>query len=92
MAKGDRGGKRGVGKFGAGMDEGKDTTVTVKSQHPLTDVISTGGGSFANEIMNTRDAYEREYGSAVKQMNLHVGTFSDPSVLGAYGSVSRNRS
>lgn len=86
MAKGDRGGKRGVGKFGGGMEEGKDTTVTVKSQHPLTDVISTGGGSFANEIMNTRDAYEREYGSAVKQMNLHVGTFSDPSVLGAYGS------
>ena len=83
MAKGGRGGKR--GKYGGGM-EGKDTTTTVKSQHPLTDIIPTGGGGFANEIMNTRDAFESEYGSAVKQMNLSVGTFSDPSVLGAYGS------
>lgn len=85
MAKGGRGGKRGAGQFGGGM-EGKETTTTVKSSHPLTDIIPTGGGSFANQIMNTRDAFESEYGSAVKQMNLSVGTFSDSSVLGAYGS------
>lgn len=29
--------------------------------------------------------FEREYGDAVKKMNLHVGTFSDPTTLGAYG-------
>lgn len=84
MAKGSRGGKRGAGKFGGGMDN-KSTNVTVKSSHPLTDVISTGGGEYANEIMNTRDAFEAEYGSAVKQMNLHVATFSKAGVLGAYG-------
>lgn len=74
----------GEGPFGGGMT-GDNTSTTVKSSHPLTDEISTGGGGFANEIMNTRDAFEREYGPAVKGMNLHVGTFSDPSVLGAYG-------
>ncbi len=84
MAKGDRGGKRGGGKYGEGMSN-KKTTTTVKSSHPLTDEISKGGGEFANEIMNTRDAFEAEYGSAVKQMNLHVGTFSKAGVLGAYG-------
>ena len=35
--------------------------------------------------MNTRDEFEREYGGAVKGINLSVATFSDPSVLGAYG-------
>lgn len=75
----------GVGKFGGGMS-GTDTTTTVKSSHPLTEEISKGGGAFANEIMNTRDAFEAEYGSAVKQMNLHVATFSDNTTLGAYGS------
>lgn len=77
-------GAGGVGKFGGGMIGG-DSTTTVRSSHPLTDEISTGGGGFANEIMNTRDAMEREYGDAVKRMNLSVATFSDPSVLGAYG-------
>lgn len=77
-------GAGGVGKFGAGM-EGKSTSTQVTSSHPLTDEISTGGGGFANEIMNTRDAFEREYGSAVKNMNLSVATFSDVGVLGAYG-------
>lgn len=76
--------KAGVGQFGGGMS-GTNTTTSVKSSHPLTDEIGKGGGSFANEIMNTRDAFESEYGSAVKQMNLHVGTFSDNSTLGAYG-------
>ena len=74
----------GVGKFGGGMD-GTNTTTRVKSQHPLTDEIGKGGGEFANEIMNTRDAFEAEYGSAVKQMNLAVGTFDKAGVLGAYG-------
>ena len=74
----------GTGAFGGGM-EGNDTSTSVKSSHPLTDEIEKGGGGFANEIMNTRDAFEREYGSAVKGMNLHAATFSDPSVLGAYG-------
>lgn len=85
MAKGDRGGKRGVGKFGEGMENGKDTTTTIKRAHPLTDEIGKGGGSFANEIMNTRDAFESEYGSAVKQMNLSVAVFGDATTLGAYG-------
>lgn len=81
-----RGGSKlgGEGPYGAGMTGG-DSTTTVKSSHPLTDEISKGGGGFANEIMNTRDAFEREYGDAVKMMNLHVGTFSDPTTLGAYG-------
>ena len=75
----------GTGPYGGGMD-GSDTTVNVKSQHPLSDEISTGGGGFANEIMNTRDAFEREYGSAVKNIKLSVGTFDKPGVLGAYGN------
>jgi len=74
----------GAGPYGGGMGN-SDTSVSVKTQHPLTDEISKGGGSFANEIMNTRDAFEREYGPAVKNMNLAVGTFNKPGVLGAYG-------
>ena len=35
--------------------------------------------------MNTRGAFEREYGSAVKNIKLSVGTFNKPGVLGAYG-------
>lgn len=75
----------GAGPYGGGMDN-QNTTVTVRSSHPLADEISTGGGGFANEIMNTRDAFEREYGSAAKNINLSVGTFSKPGVLGAYGN------
>lgn len=74
----------GVGQYGGGM-EGGNTTTRVISSNPLTDEISRGGGSFANEIMNTRDAFEAEYGSAVKNMNLSVATFSNKSALGAYG-------
>ncbi len=74
----------GEGPFGGGMED-QNTTVSVKSSHPLADEISKGGGSFANEIMNTRDAFEAEYGSAVKNLKLSVGTFSKPGVLGAYG-------
>ena len=58
----------GTGPYGGGMDGNKDTTVSVKSSHPLTQEIEKGGGGFANEIMNTRDAFEREYGSAVKNI------------------------
>ena len=78
------GGGDGIGKFGGGMDNTNSET-TVKSSHPLTDVISTGGGGYANEIMNTRDALEREFGAPVKNMSLHVATFSEAGVLGAYG-------
>lgn len=74
----------GVGAYGGGMDN-KSSSTTVTSSSPLADEISRGGGSFANEIMNTRDAFEAEYGSAVKNMNLSVATFSDRSTLGAYG-------
>ena len=76
-----------IGQFGAGMEGGGgvDTTTTVKSSQPLTDFIGQGGGQFANEIMNTRDAFEREYGSAVKKMNLAAATFGDATTLGAYG-------
>lgn len=74
----------GAGKFGGGMI-GKNTGTTVRNSHPLADEIDRGGGGFANEIMNTRDAFEAEYGEAVKRINLHAATFSDNSVLGAYG-------
>ena len=74
----------GSGPFGGGM-ENSNTTVTVKSSHPLTQEIEKGGGGFANEIMSTRDAFEREYGSAVKDLRLSVGTFNKAGVLGAYG-------
>lgn len=85
MAKGaSKGSGGGAGPFGAGMED-ENTKVSVRSSHPLTDEISKGGGGFANEIMNTRDAFEREYGDAVKNMNLSVATFNKPGVLGAYG-------
>lgn len=74
----------GAGKYGGGMDN-KDTTTTVRNANPLTEQISKGGGSFANEIMSTRDEMEAEYGSAVKDMKLYTATFGDPTVLGAYG-------
>lgn len=74
----------GAGPFGGGM-LGGDTTTTVRSSHPLTEEIGKGGGEFADEIMRTRDAFEAEYGSAVKQMSLHVATFGDNTTLGAYG-------
>lgn len=82
MGRGSSG--MGEGPFGGGMT-GDSTGATVKSSHPLTDAISSGGGGFANEIQNTRDAFEREYGSAVKRMNLSLATFNEPGVLGAYG-------
>lgn len=72
------------GPFGRGMT-GDNTSATVKTARPLTDAISSGGGGFANQIQNTRDAFEREYGSAVKRMNLSLATFNEPGVLGAYG-------
>ena len=83
----------GGGEYGAGM-ENSNTTVRVLDSNPLTDEISRGGGSFANEIMNTRDAFEAEYGSAVKDMNLSVARFSNNSALGAYGgnTLYMNRS
>lgn len=74
----------GEGAYGGGMED-KNTTTHVKSSHPLTDWIDKGGGGFANEIMNTRDAFEDEYGPVVKNMKLSVGTFDKPGVLGAYG-------
>lgn len=74
----------GSGQFGGGM-ENKDSTTRVLSSRPLSGEISKGGGEFANEIMNTRDAFEAEYGSAVKNLKLSVGTFSKRGVLGAYG-------
>lgn len=64
----------GAGKFGGGMI-GKNTGTTVRNSHPLADEIDRGGGGFANEIMNTRDAFEAEYGEAVKRINLHAATF-----------------
>lgn len=80
-------GNGGAGEYGEGMEGGNgvDNKVTVRSSHPLTDYIGRGGTGFANEIMNTRDTLEREYGSAVKGIKLHTGMFSDSSVLGAYG-------
>lgn len=82
--RGASSGGGGVGKYGGGM-ENKNSSTTVLSSKPLTEQIGKGGGSFANEIMHTRDDYEAEYGSAVKQMNLSTAKFSDNSTLGAYG-------
>lgn len=79
---------RGAGKYGAGMEGGGDGIekgAVVKSSHNLTEEIGRGGGGFANEIMNTRDSFETEYGDAVKNITLQAATFDDPSVLGAYG-------
>ena len=83
----------GAGEFGAGM-QNKSSSTRVIDSNPLTDEIGRGGGSFANEIMNTRDAFEAEYGSAVKHMNLSVARFSDATTLGAYGgnTLYMNRS
>lgn len=85
MGRGSSSAGGGTGPFGGGMENGKDTTTRVLSSRPLTEVIGSGGGQYANEIMNTRDAMEREYGDAVTMMNLSLGKFSDSSVLGAYG-------
>lgn len=74
----------GAGPFGGGMT-GQNTSATVRSSRPLTEYIGKGGGRFANEIMNTRDALEREYGDAVKRLSLSAATFNEPGVLGAYG-------
>lgn len=76
---------RGVGPHGAGMENGKEPAAVVKSSHNLTEEIGKGGGQFANEIMNTRDTFEAEYGDSVKDITLQAATFTDPSVLGAYG-------
>ena len=74
----------GAGPFGGGM-EGRDSSATVKSSHNLTEEISKGGGEFANEIMNTRDKLEAEYGDPVKSLTLKAATFNEQGVLGAYG-------
>lgn len=84
MGRGSSGVDGGTGKFGGGMI-GTNTNTSVISSSPLADEIGRGGGSFANEIMNTRDAFEREFGGVVKGMNLSVATFSDNTTLGAYG-------
>ena len=85
MGRGSSKAGGGAGPFGGGMDN-QNTTATVKSSHPLTDEIGKkGGGNFANEIMNTRDEMEREYGSAVNGMSLYAATFNQRGVLGAYG-------
>ena len=85
MGRGSSGVGGGVGKYGEGMEGGDAPEARVLSSHPLVDEIDKGGGGFANEIQNTRDAMEREYGSAVKMMKLHVGKFDKPGTLGAYG-------
>lgn len=85
MGRGRSGVGGGVGPYGGGMSGGGGGGAQVLSSHPLTEHIGKGGGAFADEIMNTRDAYERDYGSAVTDMNLAAATFGDPSVAGAYG-------
>lgn len=86
MGRGSSGAGGGIGPFGGGMSGGQEPGATVRSSHPLTQEIGkTGGGQFANEIMSTRDAFEAEYGSAVKGLNLSVATFNQEGVLGAYG-------
>ena len=77
---------RGRSKAGGGGGMlNKGSGATVKSSHPLVDAIPTGGGGFANDIQNTRDAFEREFGDAAKGVNLYLATFDQKGVLGAYG-------
>ena len=78
------GSSKNVGKFGAGM-ENSDTTTGIKSSKWLTEEMDRGGGLFANEIMNTRDAMEAEYGDAISDVKLAVAEFTDRGTLGAYG-------
>ena len=75
---------RDVGPHGAGMS-GDNTTTTIRSSHNLTEEIGKGGGSFANEIMNTRDNLEAEYGDAVKDLSLQAAVLGNPLAAGAYG-------
>ena len=55
MGRGSSKAGGGTGAYGGGM-LGKGSGTTVRNANPLTEQISKGGGSFANEIMNTRDA------------------------------------
>lgn len=50
--------RAGVGQFGGGMS-GTNTTTSVKSSHPLTDEISTGGGGSKYNNDEMVDAIER---------------------------------
>lgn len=65
------------------MQNGKSTDVEIRSSQPIGEAITEGAGLYANEIMNTRDAMEREYGNAIKEVKLSLATFSDGDVLGA---------
>lgn len=64
---------------------GRNSGVTIRSSKPIGTAISEGEGLYANEIMNTRDALEREYGSVLTGVNLSVAKFGSSGVLGAYG-------
>ena len=51
---------------------------------PIGEAITKGAGLYANEIQNTRDAMEREYGNVISKANLSVADISG-GALGAYG-------
>lgn len=55
---------------------------TVRNAEPIGTAISKGAGLYANEIMNSRDAMEREYGNVISRANLEVADLGG-DVLGA---------
>lgn len=59
---------------GGGSGSGGESVVM-----PIGEAIANGAGLYANDIQNTRDALEREYGSAVKDVKLYV---ADMNALG----------
>ena len=80
MLSGGRGSSSGAGE---GM-LGKGSSATIRSSQTIGEAITNGAGLYANEIMNARDAMEREYGNIISQANLSVADISG-SALGAYG-------
>lgn len=62
----------------------KKSSTTVRNAQPIGEAISNGAGLYANNIMNTRDSMEREYGRTISSLILSVATLGT-GALGAYG-------
>lgn len=60
----------------------RSSTDYVKSSTPIGVAITNGAGLYANDIMNARDYMEREYGSAITDVKLALGTFGSSDTLG----------
>ena len=55
---------------------GRSSSGRIYSSTPIGEAIANGAGLYANEIMNARDAMEREYGNIVSRANLAVAKMS----------------